>query len=260
VRPTITEAPSASARDLLASGFVHVRGCHESKAAAWQAAREVFAAAALADPIGAQMPALEVVGEFSLPPPGARRRDFQALHIDFGLPVSFRQPVDVARFTALYIDPLRPPTSAMTRVVPLRSLLGQRAWSDRATVLGRVSRSGPTNGGQAVEGILARLVEAADDHATLPSTVDPGFLCGMEFASREEERSHFARHGVDLDAVEARVRLAPGELLLLDNLAAAHGRIGRREPEELQQLCVGYRALDPARQRTVLGRVLEAFE
>ena len=114
-------------------------------------------------------------------------------------------------------------------------------------------------GASYVEGILARLVEAADDCSALPSTSDASFLCGMEFASVAEERAHFARHGLELDGVEHRILLSPGEMLLLDNLAAAHGRVGKRRLEELQQLCVGYRGLDVSSQHTLLHRVLDAF-
>jgi hypothetical protein len=102
-------------------------------------------------------------------------------------------------------------------------------------------------------------VEAADDCADLPSTAAPGFLCGMEFESIEEERAHFSKRRLDLARAEHRIRLAPGELLVFDNLATAHGRVGARRPNELHQLCVGYPGLQPGRQRTLLLRVLDAF-
>src|SRR3954452_1646875 len=35
---------------------------------------------------------------------GGLRRDFQPLHIDFGVPVEAHAPADLARFTALYVD------------------------------------------------------------------------------------------------------------------------------------------------------------
>jgi len=111
-----------------------------------------------------------------------------------------------------------------------------------------------------VEGILARLVEAADGCSSLPSAADANFLCGMEFASLAEERAHFARHGLKLDAIEHRIWLKAGELLVLDNLITAHGRVGVRAPEELNQLCAGYRGLDVTSQQALLPRVLGAFD
>jgi len=145
--------------------------------------------------------------------------------------------------------------------VPLGSLLKQRAWSDSGTLLANLRRYGGTghDGAGYVEGILARLVEAADDCSALPSVADPNFLCGTEFGSVTEERAQFARRSLQLDAVEHRVRLRPGELLLFDNLTTARGRVGTRRPEELHQLCVGYRGLEASRQRTLLARALEAF-
>jgi hypothetical protein len=103
------------------------------------------------------MPALEVVGEFTLPPPGLPHRAFQALHIDFGLPIE-SELVDVARFTALYIDPRRPPTSACTRLVLLRRLLSQRAWAEPPALQTRLRDYGRVQRGDNdyVEGILAR--------------------------------------------------------------------------------------------------------
>jgi len=258
---TSSTAGSICAVELLDCGFVHLREQCASKSAAWTTAREVFADARRPDAIGADMPPLEDVGEFTVPPADALRRDFQTLHIDFGLPIEAEEPLDIARFTALYVDPRHPPTTALTRVVPLRPLLQQRAWSPRSTLLTNLRRYGrpaPVGAGY-VEGILARLVEAADNCAALPPTTAPNFLCGMEFATLAEERAHFARHSLELDDVEHRVHLRPGELLLFDNLTTAHGRTGTRRPEELHQLCVGYRRLEGARQRTLLLRVLDAF-
>jgi hypothetical protein len=214
----------------------------------------VFSEAARDDALGAGMPPLSVVGEFTIPPPSAGRRDFQALHLDFGLPV-VPGASDVARFTALYIDRDRARTTAATRIVPLRTLFEQRAWVKPELLLERLRRYGDANA--PVEGILARLVEAADGSPTLPRSGDA--LCGLELDSLAHERAHFASRGLDLDAVEQRILLRPGELLLLDNLATAHGRLGLRKPLELHQLCVGFRDLDGAEQSVLLRRVLRAF-
>lgn len=257
---------SAAAADLLGSGFVHLCVPQESKELAWSCARDIFRKAAQEDAIGTGMPPLRVVGEFTVPPRGARRRDFQALHMDFGLPVVSDCPRDVARFTALYVDLHRACTTALTRIVPLRRLLSQRAWVEPELLVERLRRYGQANAGASVEGragyvegIFARLVEAADDSRALPRSGDAGFLCGMEFESLAQERDHFVERGLDLDAVEQRVLLGPGQLLLLDNLATAHGRAGVRRPLELHQLCVGFQSVDVPGQSVLLRRVLEAF-
>jgi len=239
---------------------VHLRGPHEHAACAWRTARTVFAAATPYDAIGIDMPALEVVGEFTLPPPGVEQPAFQPLHIDFGLPIESDE-VDVARFTALYIELDHPPTSARTRLVQLRCLLGQRVWVEPPALRARLREYGrrQTGTGRYVEGILARLVEAADSSPDLPATGTDGFLCGMEFSSRADERAHLLARGLELDGAEQQVLLEPGELLLFDNLATAHGRLGVRPPLELHQLCVGYPDLDVRSQHMLLERVLDAF-
>jgi hypothetical protein len=257
---------SAAAAELLELGFVHLRVPEDSRELAWSCARAVFHEAARGDAIGAGMPPLEVVGDFTIPPPHARCRDFQALHMDFGLPVVPDGPSDVARFTALHVERGAAPTTALTRIVPLRQLLSQRAWVEPERLRERLRRYGQANAGSGdarragyAEGIFARVVEAADDSPTLPCSGDAGFLCGLEFESLAQERCHFAERGLDLDRVEQRVLLCPGQLLLLDNLATAHGRLGIRKPLELHQLCVGFRNLDKTEQITLLRRVLEAF-
>jgi hypothetical protein len=253
---------SAAAAELLDVGFVHLRVPHDSKELAWSCARAVFHEAAREDTIGADMPPLDVVGYFNVPPPHALRRDFQALHMDFGLPVVPAGPTDVARFTALYVNRGHAPTTALTRIVPLSELLSQRTWIEPELLLERLHSYGQANtgdGGAYIEGIFARIVEAADDSPTLPRCGDADFLCGMEFDSVAQESYHFAGRGLDLDRVEQRVLLCPSQLLLLDNLATAHGRLGIRKTLELHQLCVGFRNLDEPEQVVLCRRVLEAF-
>lgn len=247
--------------ELLARGFVHRAEPHATAESAWRAARAVIEACQGRDRLGTDMPDLQVVGEYNLPPRGAPVHDFQALHIDFGLPIHSQRPVEAARFTALYVEPDQPPTSARTRLVSLRPLLGQRAWGDPLALRGRVRAYGARQAGSGdyVEGILARLVEAADGSPELPPVGTPGFLCGLEFSSPEEERAHLARRGLRLDRHEVHIPLQPGELLVFDNLATAHGRLGVRSPLELRQLCLGYSQLDVPRQQVLVDRVLEAF-
>ncbi|HXD54456.1 MAG TPA: hypothetical protein VN618_06860 [Solirubrobacteraceae bacterium] len=252
-----------AAGELLCDGFVHLREAHEDGERAWSRAEAVFGEAAKRDELGSGMPPLETVGRFNIPPIGALRREFQALHLDFGLPVEPAESADVARFTALYVAPEQGPTSAFTRIVPLRPLLGQRTWAEPEELLERLSRYGRANGAAGprgyVEGIFARLIEAADGSPTLPTPNEEGLLCGMEFDTAAQERAHLAARGLDLERAEVRVGLGPGELLLLDNLAIAHGRLGTRRELELHQLCVGYRSLAASSQAVLRDRVLAAF-
>jgi hypothetical protein len=62
---------------------------------------------------------------------------------------------------------------------------------------------------------------------------DPDFLCGTEFATLADEARFFTQRAISVENALIEVRLLPGQLLVLDNLALAHGRRGIREAEEL---------------------------
>jgi hypothetical protein len=123
---------------------------------------------------------------------------FRLCTLIFGLPLDPKVEQDVGRYTALYIPNDREGVSAATRLVPLRTLLGQRAWPPRTEVLERLIAYGRTHGAWDddlgyVEGSLARVIEAVAGAPLLPSVkLDEGFLCGMEFDSLGAE-SRLAR-------------------------------------------------------------------
>ena len=244
-------------------GFVWVRAAFATPAAAFERAQELIEECSASnhhDP-------LSVIGEFVLPPPdGGATRDFQTLHFDFGLPVHPQRDQDVARYTALFIPPSACGVTAVTRLVSLRALLGQRGWPERATLLGNLISYGESHGAWDdadgySEGSLARLVEAAAGSPRLPSVkATSGFLCGMEFDTLTAELGFFDRLGLDVDAVQVAVPLRPGDLLVFDNLALAHGRRGTRRPGELHQRVFGHRSASPAAQRALRDRVLALLE
>ena len=92
----------------------------------------------------------------------------------------------------------------------------------------------------------------------LPSVkVEPGFLCGLEFDSLSSELAFF-RATASASTTPRSSPLQPGELLLFDNLALAHGRRGTRQPGELRQRVFGHH-LQPATQSELRDRVLAAF-
>lgn len=250
-------------RDLVGQGFVWVRERRLDSAGACRLARSLIDACCDLEGVGR----LEVVGSFVLPPPdGPESRDFQTLHFDFGLPLDPASEVDVGRFTALHIPVGFEAVSAVTRLVPLTALLAQRVWPGRAELIGRLVSYGETHGAwdseqSYVEGSLARLVEAAAGSRLLPSVkADPGFLCGTEFESAVSEAQFLERRGLRVDAVEVEIALAPGDLLVFDNFALAHGRRGSRRPGELHQWVFGAKAVGLAEQRRIRDRVLAAFE
>ena len=227
------------------------------------AASEVIAARRAAD--GCHPVA--VIGDFVLPPMGGKAsRDFQTLHFDFGVPLDPSVAQDVGRYTALHVQADFERTSARTRLVALPALLGQRSWPARAELLARLAAYGRTHGAWDdahgyVEGSLARLVEAAAGSPLLPSVKEePGFLCGMEFDSLLAEVAFFEGHSLRLEAVEVEVGLSPGELLVFDNFALAHGRRGTRQPGELRQWIFGEKSLSVGGQVELRERVLSAFE
>jgi Taurine catabolism dioxygenase TauD, TfdA family len=213
------------------------------------------------------LPPLSIIGDFVVPPLDAgETRDFQTLHFDFGLPLDPKTEQEVARYTALYVPAGVTGVRAVTRLVPLMTLFSQRPWPPPGELVDRLTSYGRTHGSWDddqgyVEGSLARIVEGASAWRSpfLPSVKqDPGFLCGLEFDSLFAELAFFARHGLRIDQVEISVDLGPGELLVFDNLAVAHGRRGRRKPGELRQRMFGHR-LGPAALRKLRDSVLMAF-
>jgi hypothetical protein len=244
-------------------GFWLADGDFSTHDKAFEAARAVVGGRCGADGIDR----LPVIGDFVLPPPGGVvSRDFQTLHFDFGLPLVPMVAQDVARYTALYIERSAAGVSAATRLVPLVPLLRRRHWPERSELLARFVAYGRTHGAWDdsrgySEGSLGRVIEAAaGESPVLPSVkADPDFLCGMEFNSLSAELAFFRRHGLDIEAVAIDVALGPGQLMVFDNLALAHGRRGCRRPGELHQRVFGHRQLSPVEQRASRERVLSAF-
>lgn len=245
-------------------GFVWIRRTFPTPDEAFDAARTVIDERCT----GGDPAELVVIGDFVLPPrDGEPTRAFQTLHFDFGLPVDPKLDQDVARYTALHIPGGVGSVSAATRLVPLTALVSQRTWPPAAERLAGLIGYGHTHGAWDdtrgyVEGSLARIIEGAGGGApALPSVkTEPGFLCGTEFTSLDSELAFFERHGLRVRDVEVQLELQPGELLVFDNLALAHGRRGTRLPGELRQRVYGHRRLGPADQRGLRDHVLSAFD
>jgi hypothetical protein len=242
-------------------GFVWIRGPFAGLDDAWNTAR------AFVDAVAAGDVPLTVLGDFVLPPlDGPPSRDFQTLHFDFGLPLIPVVPADVARFTALHISVDVSPSDAVTRLVPLRGVLAEHRWPDRDELVRRFAAYGNSHGARDddagyVEGSLARIIEAAlAQTPVLPSVkAQPGFRCGEEFATLADETALFVQREMRPDVVAIEVCLQPGELLIFDNVALAHGRRGGRRPGELNQRVFGHPALSVHQQVELRDRMLTSF-
>jgi hypothetical protein len=261
--PNTDNQPMTSASSALGqNGFVWIRSAFATPAAAFDEAQQLIDECSASGDDGM----LSVIGEFVVPPAdGEATRDVQTLHFDFGVPLRSLRDQDVARYTALFIPRSAIQVTAMTRLVPLPALLGQRRWPERATLLHNLIAYGESHGAWNdadgySEGSLGRVVEAAAGAPRLPSVKStPGFLCGMEFDTLAAELSFFESLGLDVDAVQVEVPLRPGDLLVFDNLALAHGRRGSRKPGELHQRIYGHRLLPQAAQDALRDRFLAAF-
>ncbi len=254
---------SHAAEKLDASGFVRIDSAYQTSEAAFDAAGALLEGCR----VEREMPPMSIIGDFVIPPiAGEATRDFQTLHIDFGLPLDPKIAQDVARYTALHIPADVASVRAATRLVPLSALLRQRSWPQPAELVDRLTSYGRTHGAWDddrgyTEGSLARIVEgaAAPRSPTLPSVkVELDFLCGLEFDSLSSELAFFSRYGLRIREAEIEIPLQPGELLIFDNLAVAHGRRGTRQPGELRQRVFGHR-LQPAMQSELRDGVLTAF-
>jgi hypothetical protein len=252
-----------TAVELDSGGFVRIEESFGTPDHAFIAANDLVEECRLAR----GMAPMSIIGDFTVPPPDSiATRDFQTLHFDFGLPIDPRVAQDVALYTALHVPADVAGVHAFTRLVPLGALLGQRSWPSQSELVRRLIAYGRTHGawdddeGYA-EGSLARIIEAVADPGSpiLPSVkLQPGFLCGMEFDSLSREVAFLSGYGLHLRDAEVEIALQPGELLVFDNLALAHGRRGTRQPGELRQRVFGH-TLQPAGQREVREDVLTAF-
>ncbi|MGD9714559.1 MAG: hypothetical protein AB7V46_21240, partial [Thermomicrobiales bacterium] len=188
-------------------------------------------------------------------------RSYQALHYDMGLPLGSDSNQSLYLFVALYAPFGAEAGTASTRVVFVPHLLQQQSWASAPVVDGRLvaylEKYGdgwykPTAVNTYRIACFARIIDAVTSRHELVAYVDkttgdwfrnePGEDGTM---SLRNEIAFFQRCGLDLERVEKRFCLQPGELLLVDNVRAVHGRIGRRRREEIYQFLYGVPSITP---------------
>lgn len=199
---------------------------------------------------------------------------FQGLHFDMGLPIVSPSPQVVQLVLALYRPYDKPISDAATRVVGLRTLLSQRNWPEGDALEKRlvtyVEKHGdgwekPMRVNTFRIACFARIIDAADDVEDLKTLRD--CATGLEFRDPENnqekslsnEYGFFQSHGLNVKAVESQIQLQHGQLLIIDNTCAVHGRIGRREPQEMMHYLYGIPHASPEDINCVRYALLDQF-
>jgi len=198
---------------------------------------------------------------------------FQCLHFDYGLPVLDFGEQPLYGVVALYKRPCSERSPSQTRIVRLNALkkvtsalrhgeIGRRLREYVAAYGDGWRQPEPANTGRI--SIFLRFVEAIFGQKRFASLIESdsaNFLIdaaqqiGLQTSGVEAEELLLQDLGIDLGSVEERVCLEPGDMLLLDNLAVVHGRIGRRQPRELWQMLFGLASLSPTAIERVVSTV-----
>jgi hypothetical protein len=188
-------------------------------------------------------------------------RSFQALHFDMGQPLVEESSQTLYLALALYRPPDATLGGAFTRVVFLPRLLAQRVWEEPTFLEVRLIQYTCSFGDgwytpKPVNTLrlacFARILDAITDQHDLIGYIDKTTGDWFQDDARfdgsigmRNENAFYRQCGLDLEAVEIRVRLAPNELLIVDNTRAVHGRFGKRQPQELHQFLYGVRSGSP---------------
>jgi hypothetical protein len=185
-------------------------------------------------------------------------RTFEILHFAMGQPLLPNGQQPVYPVLALFLPHGSAQSTAETRIVPVPRLLAQKTFGARSVVQERlihyVSRFGdgwvdPHAVNTFRLACFARVLDAVTGRHELTGWIDSTdgeWLGGTEGDSETAEAAYYRACGLDLRAVEERIRLGAGELLVIDNIRCVHGRIGPRAPREIYQLLYGVKSASPS--------------
>ena len=177
---------------------------------------------------------------------------FIAFHLEMGIPIiPVEDETRMFTYLCLYLPATTPQSRAKTRLLPLKGLFKKfpdfpenlfhyvqevgDGWKEYNS--GRIS-------------CLGRFVDAALGKKELTYMRDFRIAewfqanSGREWVpGRSTELSYYKKAGLDLLALEHLVHLQPGDLLIIDNTRVAHGKLGKRNAEELYQLQYGVESM-----------------
>lgn len=200
---------------------------------------------------------------------------FLALHFDRGHPLFPTRGETLYLYAGFYFPRHQRPGTAVTRIVPVRKLLAQRAWGELGRIEQRLrayalslgsSWDWDRDSGNRVS-CFARILDALGSAPKLTNFREiqkdrwyRASRAGHEFERDIEEQNFYQSFGLRLEDVEAHVVLRPGDLLVIDNVNAIHGRIGRRLPGEIEHFLVGMRNAPPAACASLRGWLIKQFD
>jgi hypothetical protein len=181
-------------------------------------------------------------------------RTFQALHFDMGHPLVPNWSQSIYLVLALFRPPNGQSSIAETRVVHLPRLLAQRKFGVAALVRERLIDYVHRFGDGWVEpqavntlrlACFARFLDAVTGRHELTGCID--YTTGQWFSengrdAETAEADYYRVCGLDIRVAEERIRIGPGELLVVDNIRCVHGRVGPRLPREIYQLLYGVKS------------------
>lgn len=199
---------------------------------------------------------------------------YQVLHFDMGHP--FVQSPDQLFVSHVGLYRSQESTrdlTAKTRIVQLEGLMQHLTLrsgevDERIETYTRDHGDGWADHNSYRLACFARVLDALSDEPQLADQTDKTVSQWFHNEDKtdgdsayENEADFYRQHGVDLDVVEHRVALEPGQLLVLDNTRVIHGRIGHRAAKEVFNFMFGIETLSEDRQditalRYSIGRLL----
>ena len=171
---------------------------------------------------------------------------FQALHFDDGHPFVYQEEQKIYLMTELYLPINKKNSNAKTRIVPIKGMFKLLAQEVEEKIVRYTEKYGDgwsyyKQGNSGRICCFAKVLEAIHDKTDLPDYID--WFYDQELSEHSSsfdiEREYYLKQGIDLDSVEEDLPLNPGSMLLFDDTRVIHGRLGKREEQELWQFLYG---------------------
>ena len=192
---------------------------------------------------------------------------FQALHFDMGQPMFSEEEQNMFMITGLFIPKGEIPKTAKTRVINIKGLFNDsekfgtkdqveekivdyvKKYGDGWTYPDKVNTCRISCFARVVDAV-AGTQELADyfDKTMAQWFRDPENPTGE--ASKAMEKKFYEERGIDLDSIEEDIVIKPGQILIVDNMRTAHGRIGKRSEKETWQFMYGVHNATPSEIET----------